>query len=125
MQEMTAGAELDSLIATKVFNWPYSGSTVNGRPFHDVWEFSSGGGYGLQSTRTSEAIPSFSIDISAAWKVVERMDSLGWHVVMIYKVSNGKKSCAMSHANFPAISAYADTIPLAVCIAALRAVEGK
>ena len=72
-----------------------------------------------------ETWPDFALDISAAWQVVEKMRE--WDGCMNPEVEirsdMGRWTCAIGFEAWAAISgeATADTAPLAICIAALKA----
>lgn len=62
--------ELDALVAERVMGW------------RDVW---APGGRGVlvgtdpQGNQHQTGIPPYSIDIAAAWQVVDKMQALGWN----------------------------------------------
>jgi hypothetical protein len=107
--ELVAGRELDALVAERVMGW------VQEEPQpHPVNSFAIYFG----------GPPPYSTDIAAAWQVVERMreqeysialDSDTWlkHPYAVHFIG-GNSGC---------VSCTADTAPLAICRAALKAVE--
>ena len=120
--ELKSGRKLDALIAEKVMGWSldqlaaecgiYRGWPSKGDAIH----------------RPALPILYYSTSISAAWEVVEKMMSGGFRFVFSCE---GEKS----HAHFfnddqevpGATQFYAvgETAPLAVCLAALKLVEGR
>lgn len=115
--EMIAGRELDALIAEQVMggNW----SSIDYAPY-------------------IENLPHYSTDIAAAWQVVERMQELRYSLVI------GTNACARSQngAKFyegwrglgqsiidaeetEGFLAVAETVPLAICKAALLAIAAR
>lgn len=75
-------------------------------------------------------IPAYSEDIAAAWLVVEKIESLGYYVeVGLCNAKYGSMKRAWCHvADYGEDGrfvgeAYEDTAPMAICLAALKAVE--
>lgn len=110
MVTLTAGRELDALVAERVM-----GASVlrhQGSDGHDAY-FDWG-------DHTRGYAPAYSTDIAAAWAVVEHLKqldlSLAWHnsqwVARFIKWGKVEHSIGE-----------ADTGPLAICLAALKAVE--
>jgi len=74
-----------------------------------------------------------AVDPAAAWEVVEKMGALGWKFGMVQDGTlwdvntynpDVRPSCAFcGHTPSGAINASAPTVPLAICRAALKAVE--
>ena len=101
---MEAGRELDALIAEKVMDDMLAGIRLDGSPMFDD-------------------IPHYSTQIADAWLVVEKLGKS-------FDVSRCRKFQEIeawfweaSFHNGP--DAQADTAPLAICLAALKAVEDK
>ena len=106
---MKAGYELDSLVAVKVLGW------------REAPCFTCGAGPLERHRRDCRALldianrlPCFSVDIADAWRVVERFPTMsiqhqneGWYVSFYSDIT--------AHA-------IADTAPMAICLAALKAV---
>jgi hypothetical protein len=122
---MSAGREMDALIAEKVINLiicespfkqpGYQGVILNGSPYYNA------DGHGHY-----RSVPFYSTDIAAAWEVVEELNKTrltyvefidakipgtAWRVVL-FDQGEGKT-----------IVSLADTAPLAICRAALKATE--
>jgi len=95
IREMEVGKELNILVAEKVMK----------QKFRDEWD-----------KLNNATIACYSEDIAAAWKIIEKLCTFtqltfltdGWH-------------CGFSTVD----SVQADTAPLAICRAALLAVEDK
>jgi len=92
---MKAGRELDALIAERVMG--------------EMW----GVGPNLEDT-----LPHYSTQIADAWLVVEKMRPY----FEIY-CDGGGWVARFGWADAGTLAAYADTAPLAICLAALKAVE--
>jgi hypothetical protein len=122
---MDAGREMDALVAEKVMGWKVS-YTYEGYPRYE--DHGPVGSYWA-------SIPEFSTRIEKAWEVVEKMDSLGWKFGMVQD-GNGwdvniyhpdvHPSCqSCGHTSSGAINAFADTAPLAISRAALKATNNE
>jgi hypothetical protein len=61
-------------------------------------------------------IPDYSTDIAAAWLVVERMRSAHKWDLELVVTDEG------THARFKGARSFADAAPIAICLAALKAV---
>ncbi len=95
---MKAGRELDALIAEKVF-----GKICPGFEFDYVG-------------------PHYSTQIADAWLVVEKMWDLGGFRVAIIAVDDGQYECDFDDMR-ATFTLQADTAPLAICLAALKAAD--
>jgi hypothetical protein len=141
LADITAGRELDGLIAEKLMGWfRVEDHRINGISFGPaLWHSDLGdpmnpspGGFG---------VPFYSTDISAAWEVVEKLRQENFFL-RITPTEEGYRVTARSDEGLPLAidkktgdydwnskysEAYADapTAPLAICRAALRAVEHK
>lgn len=105
IDKLEVGFELDALVAEKIFN------------------DTPPRGYG---------VPDYSTDIAAAWEVVEKMASKGFDAEVM-SLSSGLPSVDDNHRcycefqvpwriGFNRLRAFAPTVPLAICRAALKAV---
>jgi hypothetical protein len=119
-----AGRELDALVAEKVMGWRCRGL----HPIHECPVFATG--------RADTLAPHFSTDIAAAWQVVEKMGADGWNVSLyVHRGEHGGCGCSITcpygpcekHGN--AVETWhgvedvrGATVPLAICLAALKAV---
>lgn len=130
---MAAGPEMDAEIARRVFGWvrdpEAEAQTATGSP---IW-IASGEEYSQNGT------PDYSTDIAAAWTVVEKMREHGWHYFDLeqYRHTVGTEyewiACIGgehhesvdpdNHHEYFCIEA--KTAPLAICRAALSALEPR
>lgn len=136
---MDAGRELDALVAEKVMGWVNvaclnGGNTPTGEP-DDDWNRDARndprhGGTGIPQVHRLE-VPDYSTQINDAWEVVEKLKRDGWNVSLggdngwgctIYKIhaQGGKNFSSTWEESFGPINA--ETAPLAICLAALKAV---
>lgn len=114
----TAGRELDALVAEKVMGWKRYGRRNSG-----TW--TAPGGFNA----SAGSWPTYSTDIAAAWEVVEAMQKKAW----VTEVSadcfvDGRPAGFTAHCWYDDDSrhyATADTAPLAICRAALQAMEAR
>jgi hypothetical protein len=129
---MNAGRELDALIAKKVMDWEDNWEKPNGRAFPDMWgtmDFDKNGPIRVPN------FPCYSDDIASAWEVVEKMrtfsDTLSYAFVLQDNSEHRGKGEWL--ARFDQYEATTDdlttvewwsgaTAPLAICLAALKAV---
>lgn len=124
---MKAGRELDALVAEKVMGW------------RKIDRIKAGWGKGPQVWDTGEdpeqehSSPTYqnfrpSESIKDAWVVVEQMEANKWEFCAVGRSSNGRgawfcefgKQFQLSNSE---VIAYADTAPLAICLASLKAME--
>jgi hypothetical protein len=115
---MEAGQELDALVAEKVMGW----TNLFPVDTHAIL----GSRTGINARGNRHQLPSYSTDIAAAWAVVEKLmmqdiwiamcpysfhaQPVGWFVE--YFIDKDKKGGEIEAA----------TAPLAICLAALKAV---
>jgi len=115
IREMKAGNELNKLIAEKVMGWSYYHRCPDGYEDCLHWHTETGIDKGYKC-------PDYSGDISAAWKVVEKMRANGNE---FYQRSTGNNEW-LAQFKFHYGSGYiAKTAPEAICKAALLAMEDK
>lgn len=118
---MNDNDELDAAVATKIMGWTQVENTRHmglvGYPPNALADMKRG-------IRTD--VPNYSTNIADAWTVVERMRELGW----ICEVGNDSESPDEWSADFtrdPYIEnhvwSYSATAPLAICRAALYALD--
>lgn len=111
---LSAGRELDALIAEKIF-----GLILKDRFTGEEKPITSG--MALRHMEKWHNIPYYSTDIAAAWTVVEKIKSKDRAIFFeLVNSVNYKWECQIGGGN-----AEADTAPHAICLAALKAVEGK
>lgn len=109
------GPCLDALIAEKVMDFKYV----------HAFEFEHGGKsqHGIIMTENSTYfLPPYSTDISAAWKVVEKMQKNDWAIIL----DNMQDYLGNWQAHFEkdkfVETAESESVPHAICLAALKAV---
>lgn len=110
--EISAGRELDALIAEKVMGWVKTLRLPNA---HDTWDDPAG----LCKSWVEMFTP--STDISAAWQVVEKLRLSQFDVHLCTATVFGDWKCGFWKGSAGTVSA--STAPLAICLASLRAVE--
>lgn len=62
-------------------------------------------------------LPHYSTDISAAWKIIERLQ-----LAILPQHTAGYRVDSRTNTQLPYVEAWADTAPMAICLAALKAV---
>lgn len=122
VSELKAGHDLDALIAEKVFGW---------KNVHEH-SFGNAGMYwvGDSPRGTMDRLPRYSKEISEAWRVVETLENHPMeYLTDINRISNeGTKETLVWAARIRAVGSEryiyvdAETVPLAICRAALLAV---
>ena len=114
---MKPGRDLDALIAEKVFGWKRIDPELFGWHDHD-------GDY----MKKICDVPFYSTSIEAAWEVVNNFESREYDVQLI--LSHGEQvKCRIGKMIDILFNSsgfvYSDTAPHAICLAALKAVEGE
>lgn len=115
--EHKAGRELDALIAEKVMGWRFMS-----RPVEPLLPPLVDGAIRAEDLRWRDSggffvVPPYSTDIAAAWELLNKIHP--------YALSIGyQDNCWLVSASRKLL-ATADTAPLAICLAALKAVEGE
>jgi len=121
--EPTAGGEMDALVAERVMGW-----TRHPEKMHPSDNRTIGGvlycmpGYPPYDAGGANVVPYYSTDIAAAWQVVEHFKWRG--VSLTIHPYSSSKGYRVGVAIGPAEEwdyATADTAPLAICLAALKA----
>jgi hypothetical protein len=122
---MPAGRELDALVAEKVMGW----TDINGN--------AAAVGCGLNHNKLWTRVPDYSTDIAAAWQVVEKLVAEGrsWTFGACKPGKRSAEDINQGHMHgyhagvktdhygvVPFYWNYKDTMPLAICHAALKAV---
>lgn len=118
---MEAGRELDALIAEKVMGWTNVAERRNtftrpGALIPSDWRGWSGD---TPNGEREQLIPPYSTDIAAAWQVVERF-SAKW-IDIVYRPDAGWWVTIDGRGHGNAGGAIEKTLPLAICLAALKA----
>jgi len=135
---MKAGREMDALVAEKVMGREVTanvGGFERGSGWHDDYGFTRSrhprnppytfGDKLEESNANYERVPFYSTNISAAWEVVEKMRERALCVTLEWTITDGWDFSITPH-DFPyefCIKENASSIPLAICLAALKAVE--
>lgn len=122
MPTLEAGRELDALVAEKIFGWqrrPFECNAEQRVVVPPGWtDFSSRYWWGKD---INSQVPAYSTEIGAAWQVAECFDE-----VQLWKGPHGW-SCRMERGEDEHVqhgeALRADTAPLAICRAALAAIE--
>lgn len=124
MTELKAGPELNALIAEKVMNtfpcpaWTIIQETIQGPIFTHI----PNPRHEADQCYPRQYPPKYSSNIAAAWPVVEKL-RCEESAFKLESVSDGEYQwweCTIYGHMEPA-----DTAPLAICLAALKAVEGR
>lgn len=112
---LEAGRELDALVAEKVMGWTRHVSDDRGDAYSESW------GFGPNLLTDSLFVHEFepSVDIAAAWQVIEKADEFE-----MWNHTGKSYGCRLTFGNREAF-AKADTAPLAICLAALKAAEQR
>jgi hypothetical protein len=140
---LPAGHELDLLVAERVMGWTWvetrvAGTNERARVFAAPGATTDDGTWTRADVRRNRNAPNarYSTDIAAAWKVVGEMERRGFHARLKTPFDPKSDKVAVEHhAGFtphgmtgwnglPDHRGFADTMPLAICRAALAAVEG-
>lgn len=122
---LSAGADLDILVATKVMGWKRGLQWGNG---NGEWII-DGKGYDVHHI-SWDTTPPFSTSIGIVWRVVERLEIIpiglsscsgdSWRLI---KTFHGGIRFDMMTPSGIVEGPEADTIPFAICLAALKDVE--
>ena len=131
-KEMTAGRECDALVAEKVMGYTLSELSLPAYPKYKLFDIESG-----EFSGYVKEVPHYSTDIAAAWEVVKRMPipfklEKCWEKA--YQIGpEGWSACWCTDADCEGCNensrctngddAWAETAPLAICGAALKALE--
>lgn len=104
--------EIDRLVAERVMGW--TNVSVEGTRFGTTPE-----------GKVHAIVPQYSTDMSAAWKVVERLRLLGYQGGIDWATESGYE-CAFGSSPIPPYEGQSfstETAPLAICLAALKVME--
>jgi hypothetical protein len=117
---MKAGYELDAVVAEKVMGWKKVGYSAGGggfaTPDNKRWVFK------IPRYGVTQDIPEFSTRIAAAWTVVEKLQEMGFNFA-IASIRPNPWVASISEENLKWGSSEAETVPMAICLAALEAVD--
>lgn len=147
--ELVAGRELDALVAERVMGWAVDREHKYGTYRCGTFTRDDNTKVGFPPSDTErkryKSVPHYSTDISHAWQVVERLRTLGW-LVRVQEMPDGfpYRDDMTGEPTFTALAlcllypvaqreagvrhvrehrAMADSTPLAICRAALAAME--
>lgn len=126
---LPAGRALDALVATRVMGWV---NVIESNPPNRTWPSRTRRHWRAPGSVFARKLPHYSTDIAAAWEVVRALrdptegderfwtltdsGSLGWHADLSWNAKEGD-------ALVPLGEGIGDTAPLAICRAALTAME--
>lgn len=121
---MKAGNDLDCLIAEKIFEWKLVSEEVeSGMPHHELYRTPSGRGF------YHYQVPKFSSEIDAAWRVVEKFrrgfegKASAYIEVVVTDLPDYQDTyCKIVAPDRKEVVMWAHEAPLAICLAALKAV---
>jgi hypothetical protein len=138
IDELEAGADLDELVAERVMGWklvPNTAYVVTVEAAIKAGKYEWDDAEGNYIADGLGYDHEFSTDLAAAWQVVERMGKLGKWCQMRTPWGKGKDDDGYwagftSHLTTgwngkPDHWTQADTLPLAICRASLKATEAK
>jgi len=146
IDNMKAGRELDGKVMSEVFGYPVSWWSLHPNKrkvgdyriatfgFEYLWPDAEGDMPVLEMLVDGEwvAVPMVSTDIAAAWQVVEKFAhtsrnkvglELGFSNFRLTAYPVRGWNCHLGIDGKDGVSANADTAPLAICLAALKAIE--
>ena len=120
---MQCGMELDTLIAKKIFGWkfvqphapPENRLEINQHPLYPHWHSEPTGFHWHNEPLC------YGHNIVDAWKVVDTLVKRGWFVSVVSDPSGNRVCIEKENHLHDYISA--DTVPLAICLAALMVIE--
>ena len=126
--DLPPGRELDVLVAEKVMGWRSGKCNGFVDEYYSGWrcqECGTTGQWGFQGEHEKEPSP-YSTDIAAAWEVVEKIEGLKPHhdllIIPSYPAVAWEEAPVDFH-DYGRDVIRGETIPHAICLAALRAVS--
>ena len=119
--EMQAGLELDAMIAVEVMKW-YETFPKGACPHIKHWYATTPCPHNAHDDAWRGCLPPFSTDIAAAWKVLEKLKSVGLQIDVGTHYSGW--ACGIDNSTTRLWSS-APTAPIAICCAALAAARAK
>jgi hypothetical protein len=108
--DLPAGPALDELVAVQVMGWQRLPDSIDGLVVHRLYRSP----VGLETSW----VPPFSTTIAHAWEVVERMQPREVRIIW-----SREHSVWLANFDHQAMNAVEPTAPLAICRAALAAVQ--
>lgn len=123
IDKLEAGRDLDALIAEKVFGWH---GIIPMTEYNLCWGFRAGTGRREDDKR--ETVKSYSSDIRAAWEVIEKTELLILNELSFdhgYRddEDDETRDYLLVNSHSRDVLAIGSTAPLAICRAALKAVN--
>jgi len=120
---MPAGREMDRAVAIECMGWIQVETGIN--PEQKIYAPPTGNphddGFWL-GKMVDHLVPKFSTDIAAAWKVVEKLKTIGIHLWWVGEEDSTPGWTASMGINLkPGVTAWAESAPLALCRAARKA----
>lgn len=118
---MNAGRELDALVAEKVMGW----SGIDKKWDYETNESFLGGKTPDWDGRQFYEVPHYSTDIAAAWLVVEKLRTPNWEFQLDhtrFMIWHCRIETTAGEGSASSDSSQGETAPLAICLAALKAV---
>jgi hypothetical protein len=113
IDEMQAGREMDALVAEKVMELPKDLISTHGPLFYTR----------KNGTQVKiKEIQYYSTEIAAAWEVVEKLRETGKH---FFIRDTGNNEILVKFSYLYGTGTIANTVPLAICRAALKDVLGR
>ena len=109
IDEMEAGRELDALVAEQILGWEREERRKSSYLPWPHWVAPNGTAF--------IELPRFSEDVGEAWEVVEKLK-----MRCGYSHGRGDPFAMLECEKSDTLVVYADTVPLAICRAALKAV---
>lgn len=113
---MDAGPELDALVAQRVFGW----TNLAERPVFNQMTMT-----GYRADGHPDVVKCYSTSIAAAWLVVEHLRTNGWGVTLNMYPQPSTVEVALWDGKGFVRETIRATVPLAICRAALNAVEAQ
>lgn len=111
-QRVVIAREIDAIVAEKVMGTPFR------KPGHGPCCTCQVCGWDFDNCQCG-----YSTDIEKAWRVVEKLAPVFYWKIGTEPVQ--RTYCQFWTPGHEAVIAYADTAPLAICKAALKAMEGR
>jgi hypothetical protein len=115
---LQAGRSLDCLIAERVIGWRHTCGAECPAP--KCWGWVDPDGVDMLR---GDDVPAYSTDIAAAWEVISEMQRRGWSFILDDMCSGKTYQCHFERERTEVYNVTdIETVPLAICLAALKAV---
>lgn len=119
---MKPSRELDALVAERVMGWTEIESKGHVFIESQILGVKPGTIASATGYKPKFVVPHYSTDIAAAWDVVGKFDYL--YLFRGKSMFDGKYECKLVGVDSFDFCAYGETAPHAICLAALKALEG-